>query len=86
MKEHILTISSIQHTLIDASTLPVATRLPSNEKAAARHLSLCEVTYAVSYIAGSGALVWGSVSYSRSRPGPRVYSRRLRGLSTSENH
>lgn len=55
-------------TLMLASTLPVATNWPSWLNAPERHACLCEVTYAVSYEAGSGAIVDPSVSYSRSMP------------------
>ena len=47
---------------------------PSGLKAPDLHCALWDVTYAVSYKAGSGAEVWTSVSYSRSRPGPRSVS------------
>jgi hypothetical protein len=51
---------------MDASTLPVAISCPSTLNAPARQLPLCDVTYAVSYRAGSGAIVCTSVSNSRS--------------------
>lgn len=56
----------LQLTLILASTLPVATSCPHELNAPARQDILCDVTYAVSYVAGSGASEDASISYSKS--------------------
>lgn len=68
-------ILSTSKILIEASTEPVAINWPSDEKAPALQFPLWDVTYAVSYCAGSGAWVWVSVSNSRSNPGPKVLSK-----------
>ena len=59
---------------MDASTLPVAMSCPSTLNAPARQFPLCDVTYAVSYRAGSGAVDCTSVSNSKSKRQKKNYN------------